>query len=367
MNILVCMRQKGGADAVVPVAKLLHGLGDNVCFYSQGVAYLGLQSSLPLVPADSILPKDLLNWVKPDVVVTECVAPEENAVIPRQITDAAVKASLPVVMVQDFWASGLSVAWESLPSLVCVQDEFAKKLIHQAWPEMSDKRVIVTGQPAFDILEEVDCQRARYDLKAMYGLPKNWPIIHYSGGFKGTAESVSALVEALNMLEIPVYLFIRLHPRMTDPNASDEWKEEGRKYQDLNPRLKYGKSIDTSDRNISDLINAASDVVVGAFPTMIVKACHLGIPCLSITNPSAQEYFEMETAGTLKEFPPVSMDCCHAATNAKEAAGALRKIFDCDTKIKQQTRHFATDGKSAVRVACVVSNAPSLVHFNKIF
>lgn len=347
------MRQIGGANAVIPVAHRLRA-GNDVFFYSQGVAHERFCSDLPLISADSISSSKLLDWIWPDVIVSECVAPEENAIIPRRITQLAKDVNIPTVVVQDFWASGLSVAWEALPDVICVQDKLAKELVHKAWPQMSDQAVVITGQPAFDDLMNVDYKKARATLKEMYDLKEDWPIVHYSGGFKGTAESVACLVEALNQLKRPVYLFSRLHPRMTDIKAPEAWKEEGRRYQELNSQLLYGESIDSSDKKISDLVNAASDIVVGAYPTMIVQACYLRKACLSITNPAAQEYFEMETAGTLKAFPPVMLGSCYSATNVEESMSALKNIYNGETLRKSQEENFVTDGGSAERVAKVI-------------
>lgn len=350
MKILACMRQIGGANSIVPVAHNLRA-GNDVFFYSQGLAYQKFSSDLPLISADSISPSELLYWIWPDVIVSECVAPEENAIIPRRIAQSAKDVDIPLVVVQDFWASGLSVVWESLPDVMCVQDKLAQDLVHRAWPKMLDRKVIITGQPAFDNLVNVNCEEEKAALKKIYGLKENWPIVHYSGGFKGIAESAACLVGALNQLREPVYLFIRFHPRMTDPNASAEWQEEYRRYQELNPQLVYGESVDSSDKKISDLINAASDIVVGAYPTMIVQACFLRKACLSITNLAAQEYFEMETAHTLKAFPPVMLGCCYAAQNVEEVVSSLEKIFSGTTLRESQEEHFVTDGRSAERVA----------------
>ena len=197
MKIMVCLRQIGGANAVVPVARSLKESGNNVVFYSQGVAYQRFCSDLPLVSADSIEPDKALDWFSPDVVVSECVAPEENTIIPRRIVASAKGRGIFVVVVQDFWASGLSVVWESMPDIMCVQDKLAKELVEKAWPGIAGGRVVITGQPAFNHLRGVDCDDARNNLRAMYDLKEDWPIIHYSGGFKGIAESVACLLEMI--------------------------------------------------------------------------------------------------------------------------------------------------------------------------
>jgi len=352
------MRQIGGANVVIPVACYLQERGVDVVFYSQGVAYDRFKFDFPLISAESISPDKLLGWLDPDVVLSECVAPEENATIPCHVTATAAERDIPTVIVQDFWASGLSVVWETLPNKMCVQDILAKDLVYQAWPQMKvlGNEIVITGQPAFDNLKTVDCDEARETLRKMYELKEDWPIIHYSGGFKGTAESVACLVEALNRLKQPIYLFTRLHPRMTDPNASAEWKAEGYRYQELNPQLLYGKSIDSSDKKISDLVNAASNIVVGTYPTMIVQACYLRKACLSIMNESAQEFFEMECGNTLKAFPPVTLGCCYGTTDTEGTVESLVKIFNGETLRESQEKHFVTDGKSTERVAQLVTD-----------
>ena len=68
MKILVCMRQIGGANAVIPVAHKLRGMGNDVVFYSQGVAYQRFSPDLPLISADLTCPEKILDWFKPSVV-----------------------------------------------------------------------------------------------------------------------------------------------------------------------------------------------------------------------------------------------------------------------------------------------------------
>ena len=354
MKIMVCMRQIGGANAVIPVARKLRQAGNQVSFYSQGVADKRFSTEFPLIFADQLHVSRALSWISPDVVLIECVSPEEKDVIPLYVVNEVVERNIPVVVVQDFWGSGLSIPWENRPDVICVQDELAEKLVRSAWLER-DYGVEITGQPAFDNMGDIDCEGAEMELRAMFDLKENWPIVHYNAGYKGTADSISTLVQALNYFQQPVYLFIRFHPRMMDINASEAWKAEYQRYQELNPVLKYGQAINTSGKDLSDLINAASRIVAGTYPTMIVQACYLRKACLSIMNEVAQKQFEIESSGILKAFPPTMLGCCYEATSVDETVKCLEKIFNGETLWEAQKKHFVSDGKSAERVAEIVA------------
>jgi len=300
--------------------------------------------------SSDISPRDLFKEMSPDVVMA--TQNSHHDLMPAEFIDSAHREKIPSVLVQDFWGNHAHGSWGILPDLVCVQDCLGKELVLKTWPDMQHYQVVITGQPAFDNLISVDTAEANKKLREQFQLSEDWPIIHFSGGSYGMPEAIRITIDALNILKRPVYLFIRHHPTLTLPGASDDFKRIYREYHTMPEDLLVGQSI-TSDASISsDLINAGSDIVISMYSTQSVKACYLRKACISVLVSESRQNLEKATGGLLNEFPPVALGACWFGMTDWKVAECLGRIFEGDTgdMRKAQEEHFVTDGKSAERV-----------------
>ena len=356
MNLLFGMKDIGGANAVIPVAlKAIEGGNNYGILYCDGVSYDRFKDSYPSI-STVCDPEKVFNWLKPEAVITSTCTPNENLIIPIKFVEMAHLLGIPVVAVQDFWMSGMSVKWNIRPDKICVQDDLAKRLLLSYWEGYGEDDIVVTGQPAFDHLSGVDCHKARTRLASKLGLTEQWPIIHLSGGFKGTAEAVEWTVKSLNRSRTSVYLLVRYHPIMVRPDAPSEWRDVYEKCKHLPSTLKHGKVIDSSFLTSSE-VNAGADIVIGVYSTLLVEACYLRKNCISIITPEARSYFGMETGNMLSEFPPAMLEACFSVSSEDALTPDFwHSLFSQNTLCSEQERNFVTDGNSAKRVLDVVSS-----------
>lgn len=359
--ILFGMKDIGGANAVLPVAAVCSGPND-VLFYADGVSFDRFKTEYPLI-FTACSPSAMLIWIRPRVVVTTTCSP--GGVVPVELVIAAKNAGIPVVAIQDSWGNHLKhELWgdaekrnrKYLPDVMCVQDEFARQLVVESWPEFEPDRVIVTGSPAFDRLHGIDCAAAKANLRLALDLAEDWPIVHFYGQSWGMPEALRATMDALNRIQEPVYFILRDHPRVVAADASEEFREIYAAYRDIPRGLKYGKVVDSSSMMSSDPVNAGADIVMGMYTTTILEACYLRKNCLSVWVPSAQAALAMETNGILTEFPPAALGACFSGTTADEIAVRFEQIFSGGiTEMRAaQEKHFSADGKSAFRVHDVI-------------
>ncbi len=368
MQILFGFKDVGGTNAIFPVVEKVQSRGDVApILYADGVSFERFKAAYPLI-STGFNPEELLKWFKPQVVVTTTCSP--GGVVPVELVIHAKSMGIKTVVVQDYWGNHLKDPfWKDsklrkpkyLPDLMCVQDEFAKRLVLENWPEYSPEQVIITGQPAFDRLRKVRCDLARPNLRRFFNLSEeSWPVVHFSGQIWGQAQAIGATIEALNMVGKPVYFFLRDHPRLLASDAPPEYKQYYEAYKDLPYALKKGRIINSSHFNSSDSVNAGADIVMGISSTAIVEACYLGKWCISTWVPEGAQAVYEESAGALNVFPPVALGACLSGSNAKELARCFERIFRHE-KTREiydaQKIHFLTDGKSAERVYEVISNA----------
>lgn len=344
--ILFGLRDVGSVNACLPVIEKLKKEGFPISVYAEGASYECLKGKLSLIAQ---CPMDyLLDSVSPSLVVATCATTGET--IPIDLTVKAKQRNLPVVLVEDMWAAHNVFEWERLPDGVCVMDEFAKSLIRQSWPNYTESCIHKTGSPIFDKFADMDVRTARHKLRDSLGLSKNWPIVFFPATYpvRGMIKIIQMLVEALNGLNIPVYLILRDHPSIT-------FSSEASEYRKALKNLKTGQVVDSSKLN-SNEVNAGSDIVVGTFSTMTVEACYLRKPVLIISTSEINRLLAESTNNALSQWPLINLGAALKAGSVDEIKNCLNQIIagDMANMLEAQRKHFQTDGLSAVRIANVI-------------
>ena len=213
----------------------------------------------------------------------------------KQFVAAARMRGIPSLVVLDYWSkyrerfSSDDGALDRLPDMIAVMDEQARaEMIVEGFDA---DQIVVTGQPAFDELpqwradftdEQHRAVRAQFgvDADGLLVVFASQPFASYRGsdstqsgymGFEERAVAASLLraLEAAGATTAqPITLVIRPHPRENLANFDH--------LRSARVRLQV-----TTDGDARAVVLAA-DLVVGMNSVLLVEACHLGCPVLSL-------------------------------------------------------------------------------------
>lgn len=365
--LLAGIKDVGSANAVFPVLRELQKNSRNILVYADGVSAEKFKDEYPLISASCSFEK-VLDWFSYEHGVSAAILGISSAggVIPVAFTNVCKKRGIPIIAVEDYWASHCMVNWEELPDLVCVQDDFAKRLLLESWGfrGYSSNQVIVTGQPAFDRFKDTDCRSANKQLRQSLKLNQDWPIIFFPGQIYGMAEALPIVVDALNSISRPVYFIMRDHPRVSSPNATQEFKQIYKVYKDIPDKLNIGQLVDSSSLKSSDLCNAGADIVIGMYSTMLVEACYMRKPTIVVWTPDGQAGLEMESDNKLHKNPIAVLGAALEVSSLSDLIKAFNLIYNGDISdmCNAQKLHCKADGQSATRVVRVVNHIVSCNH-----
>lgn len=343
--ILFGLRDVGSVNACLPVINILKEREFPVSVYAEGPAYERCKDKFTVIP--EIIMDDLLDLVSPSLVVATCATP--GGYVPIVLTCEAKKRKLSVILIEDMWAAHSAFMWDILPDGICVTDEFSKSLILKSWLSYLESNIHITGSPVFDKFVDIDVGSARHKLRDSLGLSKNWPVVFFpaTGLVVGMTQIIQMLIEALNGLNIPVYLILRDHPTITFSEAFE--------YREALKGLKTGQVVDSSNLN-SNEVNAGSDIVVGTFSTMTVEACYLRKPVLIISTSEINRLLAESTNNTLSQWPLINLGVALKAGSVDEIKNCLNQIIagDMANMLEAQRKHFQTDRFSADRIANII-------------
>lgn len=340
--ILFGLRDIGSANACFPVIKMLKDADISVSVYAEGPVYERFKDEFLFFSDCGI--SDLLDLIKPSLVVTTCAIPGGS--VPITLTREAKKINLRVVLIEEMWAGHSAFTWNIMPDGVCVCDEFAKRMILKSWSGYFENNVYITGSPVFDKFVDVDTSSAGSKLCVGLNLSESWPVVFFpaTGLTAGMRMIVRMIVDALNNLDMPVYFILKDHPSVSGEQASE--------YRGELENLKVGQVIDPAAFT-SNEINAGSDIVVGTFSTMTVEACYMRKPVLIISTEEINQLLSESTHNALRQWPLIDLGAAFKAGTVKETTDGLAKILRGDIMVMRyaQEQHFKTDGLSAGRVA----------------
>jgi hypothetical protein len=210
--------------------------------------------------------------------------------------------------------------------------------------------VHITGQPAFDALAHMDAKDiTRQVRKAIVGPNRNdFPIVVFADQLQGSAQTLSALVHALNNFPRGVYLVLLKHGRMSmnSPEEEAPWNKAVSEFTN-------GVVLQKGDFS-TDEWSASCDVMVSMTSTVLATAGYFRKECVSVLLP---EVNKLEGLG-LDGLPMEKLGTCAVARSQNEIETLIVKALSQDGLglRKNQEKHFKLDGKSASRVADVVES-----------
>jgi hypothetical protein len=276
----------------------------------------------------------------------------------KKFIAAARRLLIPSLAVLDFWSNyrdRFSDAQGQLafkPDLVAVMDERARQdLLAEGF---DSKRLVVTGQPALDGLNEWKSRftsTRRNALRHHMGVSGTTRLVAFlsqaieafygsdirAAGHLGYTEQrvFRAVYEALNRIaerhDLKIVVAFRRHPR-----EAAEW---------IDSFVSDGKArlVATGNSEPRALLVSA-DLVVGMNTVLLIEACYLGCitvsvqPGLRTTDPLASNHLGLSRAVYDETGIEAALEAC---------------LLDTETRRRMKTRlrHFSSDGLAAHRVA----------------
>lgn len=336
-KVLFYSRDPGGTNCIIPVYQRLKGI--------RGVESLlwGKDFAIPRYREESLIYKDvgalkpeemheLLKQDTPKVLVTGTSYGDRTE---QRLWKWAKELGIYSMAVVDQWLS-YRVRFSDpsgrlvLPDKILVMDEFAKQ--EMAAEGFDQRRILVTGQPHFEALQEkarkiteLDKKKIRKDFNLQDGITilfVSEPLAdapHVDMGF--TEDTIlRKLVLAIQQIKpsLTVSLLVKLHP-----------KQKPEKVRRVIRSLPTPRNIRLSliaDCPVLPLISVA-DIVIGMQSMVLIEASLLKKPVMSIQiDRKTPDQFVLSKRGIIE-----------AVTTNDSLKKELRKFFSGSGKILQQT------------------------------
>ncbi len=362
MLIWAAMQDVGGMNAVMPVVRELQSAGHKVHILAKG-------KSAELLP-NILRPREMFTFIsfsgdeflkdvaevaglmsRPDALITSLCSDIGRNLIPF------LKNWVATFAIQDFWGARLQGEWADEkyhPDFMCVMDRIDGAIVKKAWPDFSDDRIVITGNPAFDAVAQHNVASGQKQFQEILKLINNWPVVLYCVDYLGgSAEGLHDLVSALNDVGEPVYFIPRFHPDFKNRAVKGEPEECERAL------ARFNTGIIVRDTLSLDLLSilSASTVVISTWGTVLTTAAHMKKQVISVMFPhlGQAQFNELVSRELGFKYPLVELGAAACATNLRELADALKRSFNNQLNLQEtQARVFQADGRSAQRVARLV-------------
>jgi hypothetical protein len=269
----------------------------------------------------------------------------------------------PILLQNDMWGGGLyrNEEWRGImPTRFFANDYRDAELGQIAFPLMDPKNALAIGWPWIDkYSDRTEVPKRSQSLRERLSIPEGMPIVLFAGQLNRTGEVWESLIRAIIALDKPVYLIGRMHPAMLPERDKDgRWSAEYKRYQEAIENFnRWGKgtySLCNNPYEVKDLL-AVSDVVTGAFTTMLLEASLWRKQVIAILYPNVglQEWRDV-TNGVMSEFPLTELDCAAKASSDQDLMSLLNDAYSgklASALTPNQEKHFRSDGKNAERIA----------------
>lgn len=289
----------GGASAVIPVVEILlsqPGYRVHSLLYREAQR-VWARRGLPFEPLDeSTATQDAAQMLTKSCADFLLTGTSYNGIdLEKKFITAARKLGVPSLAVLDFWSnyaarfSGPEGALAHLPNRIAVMDARAHDEMVAAG--FDARQLVVTGQPALDDLiryKETVTDERRATLRAALGIQEEDRLVLFASQplaavFGDNSESLlylgyteitvlDAIVRSLESIAQRnaqrITLLIRPHPR-----------ERGEDFE--HRRSDSIRILVKSDGDSRELV-LASDLVTGMTTMLLVEACFLGVPVVSL-------------------------------------------------------------------------------------
>lgn len=357
-RILVVTKDIGGGfNTLFPVVQLLRKEGHEVTVVAEGISlkkwmgageavYGGVGKSDASLLRYDIEMADVFAEVNPDAVIAELGAPIHLAEI---FAIGANRRNIPLIFVEDLW--GVHSRSQAVPQLVCCIDEFGAEMARGRYISGSTRtRVVVTGNPAFDVLSGV---RANSALSSLLdgGYVHGKRVVVALGQDESTTPMLEGLVEALER-EGNYVLIPRFHPKwMSDPSKA----EHCQRWHSILDGAKRGSVLCLNNESTQEILTKAH-IAVSIYSTALVEAAILGALPVSWISSLGQEKMAAALGG-LRQFPLVSMGAAIQVSSTEQFLNLVPRFqtaeYNC--QLHNVTTKVPSDGKNTERVVGAIN------------
>ncbi len=298
----------GSANSIAPAIKRLREDGHRVVviadkqakdkFIKDAIDFATIEDfGVPDVSAASM--REIIGRVLPNLVFVGATMQTQGnkLAIEQQLTLAARAAGIRTIAVLDMWGEYVerfsdiytNERFKYLPDIICIPDGYARQEMEGLG--FDPCHLVVTGNPGFDVLVRRRLTYTDADRRAWRqarGIQDAATLIIYASqpidaheefdyGFD-QYDVLDELCDAIQAQDASIVLLIKVHPREDADKMRDHAK---------------GKSFDVLIDQIGDPrdIILASDLVVAPFSTMLIEACILGRPAISLQPGLKKEDF----------------------------------------------------------------------------
>ncbi len=353
-RILVVVKDPGGTRAVLKVVDKLKQMGEKIIMAADGSAVKLLSDrQIPFLSFGTGATRVLIE-AQPDIILSSMCS---GGGLGRDLIALGKDEGVVTVCLQDFWGARLRVEFgdeKYWPDYILVPDEVSKRIVFECWGGYRLEQVIVTGQPVYDNLANLDIEKIKSETFAKLNIGNDLPLVFFTGQIEETGKTLEYLVDALNDLDRRVYLAPRWHYRISSaPEELNRCQEALKKFR--------GRIVDTNlapyDAKLEfDPLVAAADIVTGMFATNLVEAAYLQKEVISIMFPDAGSKEWGRLTG-LVQFPLVELGCCANAKDIRSLQESLEDALTIGLRLKNvQQQHLKLDGKNAFRAADFLRN-----------
>lgn len=293
-KILIAVDAPGPADSVAPIIPLLSKEAE-VKIVTVGPAPAERLKDFSPAPADTEeAARQIMDEFKPDLFFATTSSLVFGPFVIPALTKAVAHLGIPIICLQDYWGNHRHpmnlLALKYWP-IMMVQDEIGKKFLLD---DHYRGKIIVTGNPALDVLGKIDVKTERAKARQILNLtPKDFLIVYIGRGtpFSAAEDELTFAFFAgvLKSMAKPPVLMIRPHPRDESPG----------RYAVLSEGLRLADAAPVP--NVHSAICAA-DLVAGMDSTSHIHAIYLRIPAMCLVLPHGGRA-RLSKMG-LTDFPP---------------------------------------------------------------
>lgn len=349
-HVLICSRDPGSAQALLPVVELLSKRpAYALTALLDGRAEEAFEGAFP--DAEDMTPRDtalgLGTLQKPDLILSD-VSSERG--LERHAT--ALFPDVPVVLVEDYHATANTYITELRerhledPTRICVADEAAKEILVRVFPDLAE-RVRVTGQPAFDRFAKEDTAGIRSETRTQLGLTDADTLVVYAGRPGMSDEEVTRTFVALGDAGSNFYFVFRKHPR--DNRTDEEYENQ--------IRMHGIRTLSVPGDMTMKVMGPAADVVMADWSVEGVHAAYRRIPALYVCD----ETLAKPPHVGMYPLPAVTLGASTAVSSVEAIASTLPPLLDKNSEtvralIENMERYYRADGRNAERVVEVIED-----------
>ncbi len=357
-NILITARYPGAFNAVLPVYEALQGTSHATHVMAGGVAYERFkQVNSHVIFSDTVHhQRDLgevmhkasriLSNKNIDLVVTGTASRDYG--IDEAVTVAANTHGVPVLTVQDYWATLQLTHFSelSIATRYAVMDAEAQKIMVERY-KIPQERIAVTGQPAFDKYGQFPVLEKYRSIREQLGVKEDEKLVVYATQPNaGSVKTLEALVEGLKALSAHVRLAVMVHPREIDDMHEGTYT----RYRAIASSYDHAfpfENIRDINRNDSDGLIAAADLLVTQYSTVGMIAHHMLAAAPYLFSGAHVAYFLLQGEGLgaqalmeekgMTTLPPITAGAGFGQFGFIGLHRTLRlALFNADMRTKQQ-------------------------------